>query len=89
MNIDVSHIARLAHLSFTGEELIIMKEDMTRLVEMVAELPENDIQPGENSVDAMELRKDEVIPSGLSKEEILGNAPETEHGFFVVPKTVE
>ena len=34
------------------------------------------------------MREDEVAPS-MSPDEIVANAPESQDGYFVVPKTVD
>ncbi len=85
---DIKHIARLAHLSFTEEELAIMEKDMAELTEMVKELPEmSQASAYERAI--MELRKDEVCANKQSREELMANAPLAVSGCFAVPKTVE
>jgi len=34
-------------------------------------------------------RRPDVVTDGNMRERVLANAPETAHGFFVVPKVVE
>lgn len=87
--IDVRHIAKLARLKIEDEEAQRLEQEMGAIVDMVENLPpltgagalldENDI---------MELRPDEVKPS-TPREDILKNAPHSEKGCFLVPKTVD
>lgn len=89
MKTDVSHIARLAHLSFNEQELSQMEKDMQELAEMVRELPDakEKITCSEESV--MQLREDDAEPVSLSRQDVLANAPLVQSGCFAVPKTVE
>ncbi len=85
---DIKHIARLAHLRFTEEELVMMEKDMAEFTEMVKDLPE--ISQGlADDRPIMELRSDEAIGSQQSHEELMANAPFVVSGCFAVPKTVE
>lgn len=89
MKIDVSHIARLAHLRFSEQELSEMEKDMSELAFMVRQLP--DVQERcENGTDnIMQLREDASEPESLSRQDVLMNAPFVQSGCFAVPKTVE
>ncbi|ADU26594.1 Asp-tRNA(Asn)/Glu-tRNA(Gln) amidotransferase subunit GatC [Ethanoligenens harbinense] len=89
--IDVRHLAKLSRLRFDEAAADKMAHDMRKIVDMVAELP--DFEETETATaldvnDRMELRKDEVGPS-LTRGQVLQNAPKTEAGCVVVPKTVE
>jgi len=33
--------------------------------------------------------RDDVVTDGARAEDVLANGPETDHGFYVVPKVVE
>lgn len=85
---DIKHIARLAHLRFTEEELVLLEKDMAELTEMVKELPEI-LQDSADDRPIIVLRSDEVIDSEQSHEELMANAPLVVSGCFAVPKIVE
>lgn len=85
---DIKNIARLAHLRFTEEELVMMEKEMAELTEMVRELPEISQDSADNRP-IMVLRSDEVIDSKQSHEKLMANAPLVVSGCFAVPKTVE
>lgn len=89
MEIDVKHIAKLAMLRFSDEELADMGRELTGIVKMVEHLP--DIESAKTLLEPdnlMDLREDTVIAS-YPREEMLANAPQTAQGCIVVPKTVE
>lgn len=89
MKTDVSHIARLAHLRFSEQELSQMEKDMTELAEMVKELPDPQEQAVFSEDNVMQLREDDAEPMSLNRQDVLVNAPLVQSGCFAVPKTVE
>lgn len=87
--IDVKHLAKLSRLRFDEAGVTKMAQDMREIVGMVARLPDfEETRLALDVNDRMELRKDEVGAS-LTREQVLSNAPKTEAGCVVVPKTVE
>lgn len=87
--IDVQHLAKLSRLRFDETSAAKMAHDMRGIVGMVAKLPDfAETRLTLDVNDRMELRKDEIGPS-LEREQVLQNAPKTEAGCVVVPKTVE
>ena len=88
----VAHIAALARIRLTEEELEPLAAELSQILTWVDQLAEIDTAdvPPMTSVAAMRLpmREDEVT-DGDRREEILGNAPQSTRGFFAVPKVVE
>jgi aspartyl-tRNA(Asn)/glutamyl-tRNA(Gln) amidotransferase subunit C len=86
---DVLHVAKLAELAVTEEELRPLTEQLTRIVDFVAQLDE--VPAGETAPPFLAgppkvaLRADEVAPVPLARPpgEI---APEFIQGLFVVPR---
>jgi aspartyl-tRNA(Asn)/glutamyl-tRNA(Gln) amidotransferase subunit C len=85
------HVATLAELSLSPEEEPGLAADITRILAYVAELEAVDtagVVPMTHPLGApLPHREDHVVP-GLSHEDALRGAPETEHGGFVVPTFV-
>jgi aspartyl-tRNA(Asn)/glutamyl-tRNA(Gln) amidotransferase subunit C len=84
----VLHVARLARLRLTDEEVERMTGDMTTIldhIEKISELDLDDVAPTSHVV-ALEnvLRADEPRPS-LPREVALENAPDTDGEGFRVP----
>jgi aspartyl-tRNA(Asn)/glutamyl-tRNA(Gln) amidotransferase subunit C len=88
----VEHVARLAHLALTEEELERLGGQLDAILEAVGKVSELDlsgVEPTSHPLDLVNVwREDEPRPS-LSPEEAHANAPELEGGFFKVPPTSE
>jgi aspartyl-tRNA(Asn)/glutamyl-tRNA(Gln) amidotransferase subunit C len=89
---EVEHIADLARLELTDEEKARYREQLSAILDYVAQLRELDTTgiPPTSSVlpPRSALREDEPRP-GLSLEELLRNAPDAEAGQFRVPPVLE
>jgi aspartyl-tRNA(Asn)/glutamyl-tRNA(Gln) amidotransferase subunit C len=88
----VLRIARLARIRISDQEADALTGELSNILDWVEQLGEveTDGVAPMTSVVAMEpaLREDQVTDGGLA-EDIVRNAPEASHGFFVVPKVVE
>ncbi len=89
---EVLHVAHLARLEFSEEEVELFTTQLADILNYVAKLNELDTSQIEPTYHALQLsnvfRDDEVKPS-YTVEEVLSNAPEKENGFFVVPKVIK
>jgi aspartyl-tRNA(Asn)/glutamyl-tRNA(Gln) amidotransferase subunit C len=89
---NLSHIARLARLHFTPEELRRFESQVAGILSYVEELkpvPVEGIEPTSHPLAlANVFREDEVQPS-LSIEAFLKTAPSARARFFQVPKVIE
>ena len=88
----VARIARLARIAVPEAELAPLAGELSHILEWIEQLGEvdtRDVAPM-TSVVAMRLawREDQVSDGGRP-EDILGNAPERQDDYFVVPKVVE
>jgi aspartyl-tRNA(Asn)/glutamyl-tRNA(Gln) amidotransferase subunit C len=88
----VARIARLARIAVPETELAPLAVELSHILEWIEQLNEVDTEgvAPMTSVAAMKLawREDRVTDGGRP-EDILGNAPERQDGYFVVPKVVE
>jgi aspartyl-tRNA(Asn)/glutamyl-tRNA(Gln) amidotransferase subunit C len=84
----VEHVARLAHLALSEEELERLGGQLDAILEAVGKVSEldlSDVEPTSHPLDLVNVwREDEPRPS-LSPEEALANAPDIQGGFFKVP----
>jgi aspartyl-tRNA(Asn)/glutamyl-tRNA(Gln) amidotransferase subunit C len=87
---EVRHVARLARLAMSDEELDRIGgqlNDILAAVSKVGELDLTDVPPMSHPLDVVNvLREDEPRPS-LPRERALANAPDPEDGLFGVPPT--
>ena len=85
---DVLHVAALAKLRLSEDEIERMQRDLARIlgyVELLGELSLDDVEPTAHvAVDAAPLRPDRIVP-GLTREAALSEAPRTLEGGFAVP----
>ncbi len=88
----VEYVAHLGRLSLTDEEKAKYQaqlDDILKYVDMIAEVPTEDIDPMTGPVKLYTpLREDVVCPS-LSTGESLANAPARADTAFKVPKIIE
>jgi len=88
----VRHIARLARLAMSEEEIAALVPELNNILGWVEQLSEVDtegVAPLATVIDQkLRLREDEVS-DGDCREAILANAPDAQHGFFAVPKVIE
>jgi aspartyl-tRNA(Asn)/glutamyl-tRNA(Gln) amidotransferase subunit C len=84
----VQHVARLARLELSDEELERMREQLSAIlvaVGKVSELDLEDVEPTAHPLDLVNVLADDVPRPSLPLEEALANAPDPEDGFFGVP----
>lgn len=88
----VRHVAHLARLELTDEQLETYREQLDTILGYMEELDAIDVSGVEPTHHAVPmdapLREDRVAPS-LSREEALEGAPQTADGGFVVPRVLE
>ena len=85
---EVLHVARLARLALTEDEIGKFQEQISAILEAVGKVAELDLSEVEPTAHPLELSNawaaDEPQPS-LPVEEALENAPDREDGYFRVP----
>ena len=85
---EVLHVAKLARLELTDEDVERFTDQLSAILEAVAKVSELDLADVEATAHPLDLvnvwADDEPRPS-LPVDEALANAPEREAGFFKVP----
>lgn len=85
---EVLHVARLARLELTDDEIDRFTDQLSAILEAVAKVSEldlSDVEPTAHPLDLVNVwAEDEPRPS-LSVDEALVNAPDRHGGFFKVP----
>jgi aspartyl-tRNA(Asn)/glutamyl-tRNA(Gln) amidotransferase subunit C len=88
---EVLHVARLARLALTDEEVERLTEQLGAILDAVSKVSEldlTDVPPTSHPLDLVNVwDEDEPRPS-LSLDEVFANAPEREGDLFRVPPTV-
>jgi aspartyl-tRNA(Asn)/glutamyl-tRNA(Gln) amidotransferase subunit C len=88
-NADVQHVANLARLALTGDEVERFTEQLAVILEHAEDVAALDLEGVEPTAHPLPLvnvlRPDEVRPC-LDRDEVLAQAPEAEDGRFRVPR---
>jgi aspartyl-tRNA(Asn)/glutamyl-tRNA(Gln) amidotransferase subunit C len=97
---DVRHVAELANLELTADELPRMAHDLNAVLGYIAQMSELDTSAVEPMAQVGQmlglapaesgetLRPDAVKPS-VDRTAVMAAAPETDGRFFKVPKVIE
>lgn len=92
VEIDIAHVARLARLDLSEDELEGYKTQLGAILDHAARVQSLEGEPEVEASHPLEFenayREDEIRPS-LDRDEVLAQAPEARDGYFVVPPTLE
>ncbi|MCO6437349.1 MAG: Asp-tRNA(Asn)/Glu-tRNA(Gln) amidotransferase subunit GatC [Phycisphaerae bacterium] len=88
----VRHVAHLARLKITDEEVSRYAKQLSRILEYVALLNEIDtegVEPTAHPLSLGNVMRDDAEGATLSPEQATANAPQRKDGFFRVPKVLD
>jgi aspartyl-tRNA(Asn)/glutamyl-tRNA(Gln) amidotransferase subunit C len=89
---DVRKVARLSRIAVPEERLEEMAGELNGILGWIDQLNEVDIKGVEPMTSVVETKlpmREDVVTDGNIQDQVLANAPRSEDGFFVVPKSVE
>ena len=95
MNMDITHIARLARLALTDEELEHYQDQLSAILDYAARLNELDLSSAAIlAEDAPPLGRynvlrDDIVTPSLPRNDALFNAAATEEGQFLIQAVLE
>ena len=85
---EVLHVARLARLELSEDELERFAEQLNAILEAVGKVSELDlaeVDPTAHPLELVNVWAEDDPQSSLTVDEALANAPDREEGFFRVP----
>jgi aspartyl-tRNA(Asn)/glutamyl-tRNA(Gln) amidotransferase subunit C len=85
---EVLHVARLARLALSDEEVDRLAAQLNAILEAVGKVGEldlADVEPTAHPLDLVNMWADDEPQESLSVDDALSNAPDREAGFFRVP----
>ena len=88
----VKRVARLARIAVSEEDANRMVGELNGILGFVEQLSEVDVTGVEpmTSVTPITMRKRaDAVTDGDKADDVVANAPATDHNFFMVPKVVE
>lgn len=83
----VEHIAALARIGLSEEEIELMREQLSSILDHIASLQDvdtDDIPPTAQVIQLQNVMRDDVVQPSLPREAVLANAPATEDGYLKV-----
>jgi aspartyl-tRNA(Asn)/glutamyl-tRNA(Gln) amidotransferase subunit C len=89
---EVAHLAHLARLAVTDQELDVFAGQLDVILQAVARVGEvaaADIPPMSHSVPLTNVLREDTLSPGLTAEEALAGAPDPVEGRFRVPRILE
>jgi aspartyl-tRNA(Asn)/glutamyl-tRNA(Gln) amidotransferase subunit C len=92
VEIDIEHVARLARLELTNDEMAQLREQLGAILEhgaKVGEVAADDVPPTAYAIPRSNVLRPDEVRDSLDVEDVLANAPEREDDRFKVPRIVE
>ena len=89
---EVLHIARLARVALTEEEITRMSEQLSKLLdhfEVLQKVDTTNIPPTAQSVNLESIMRGEDVKPSLKPDDVLANAPRREDDYFRVRPVLE
>ncbi len=89
---EVAHLARLARIAVTEDELDVFAGQLDVIlsaVARVAEVAADDIPPTTHAVPLTNVLRPDVVRPSLPRDKALAAAPSAEDGRFRVPRILE
>lgn len=86
---EVAHLAKLARLAVTEEELDVFAGQLDQILDSVAKVSEvagEDVPPTSHAVPLTNVFREDVVRQGLTQQQALAGAPASEEGRFRVPR---
>jgi aspartyl-tRNA(Asn)/glutamyl-tRNA(Gln) amidotransferase subunit C len=89
---EVKHVARLAHLELSEEELVRCSHELNRILEHFRALQEIDttgVPITSHAIPMLNVYREDVVGESLPTEAVVANAPDGVDEFFRVPRIIE
>ena len=87
----VRHVAHLARLELSDEELVRFTEQLGSVLDYAAQLAEldvDDLEPMSHPLPLANVLRDDEVQEMLDRSEVLAAAPAAEDGRFRVPRVL-
>ena len=89
---EVAHLARLARLAVTDDELDVFSGQLDVILSSIARIQQvaaADIPPTSHSVPLVNVLRDDVVVPCLTREDALAGAPDIAEDRFRVPRILD
>ena len=95
MSIDkdkIIHTSKLARISIEEKKVDSLSKDLSNIfnfIEKLNKIKTDDVKPLTSILDHSLRARDDQVTDGSIREKVLGNAPNKNEEFFIVPKVIE
>jgi len=89
---EVEHVAHLARLKLSEEEIATFTEQLNSILyymEKLGSLDTKGIEPTSHAVPLSTAFREDEVKESLPPDKALQNSPDTDGSFFIVPKVIE
>ena len=89
---EVRHVAALARVAMTDDEVELMRSQLSNILEHVSVLNEVDtegVEPTGHSVDVVSVMRDDDTSDSSPRKDVLANAPSSQDDFIRVKAVLE
>ncbi len=89
---EVEHIATLARIGLTENEVEMLREQLSHILEqfeVLSDLDTTDVTPTGHAVKLEAVMRDDIPHGSLDSQDVLSNAPRREGEFFRVKAVLE
>jgi len=89
---EVKHVAHLARLHLTEEEMVSYQTELEKILVLMDQLNELDteqVEPTTRVIKQFNVLREDIPSKGLSQEEVLKNAPSHQDGQIKVPSIMD
>ena len=89
---EVLHIARLARIALSEEEIDRFSEQLSNLLEhfqVLQEVNTDNVPPTAQSIDLRSVMREDIIQPSMPVEDLLSNAPRREDYYFKLKPVLE
>lgn len=86
---EVRHVAMLARLSLTDDQVASLREDLNSIlshIDTIQQLDLTDVPPTAHAIPVTNVTRADVVVPGLPREIALMNAPSEQDGAFLIPQ---
>lgn len=92
IDIDIARVASLARIALTDDELAAYAAQLENILdhaERVQALPTEGVEPTSHPLPMVNAFRPDVVTGSLDRADALAEAPETEDGYFRVPRILD
>jgi aspartyl-tRNA(Asn)/glutamyl-tRNA(Gln) amidotransferase subunit C len=89
---DVEHVASLARLALSAEEKQLYAEQLGKIIDYFDQLKAVDtagVEPMAHALDLVNVTRADQVVTPPGRQALIAGAPETENGYFKVPRIGE